>query len=51
VTVGGKTVVVDPALEADFQGPSSQQGDDKQEDGNNAQGRWPQYELEANAGY
>lgn len=51
VTVGGKTVVVDPALEADFQGPSSQQGDEKQEDGNNAQGRWPPYALEVNAGY
>ncbi|KAJ5315822.1 hypothetical protein N7476_006129 [Penicillium atrosanguineum] len=38
LTVGGKTVVVDPALEADFQGPSSQQGDEKQEDDSNAQG-------------
>ena len=32
VTVGGKTVVVDPALEADFQGSASQQGDIKQEE-------------------
>ncbi|KAJ5379434.1 hypothetical protein N7509_012553 [Penicillium cosmopolitanum] len=32
VTVGGKTVVVDPALEADFQASASQQGDVKQED-------------------
>ncbi|CAI7653804.1 unnamed protein product [Penicillium manginii] len=32
VTVGGKTVVVDPALEADFQASASQQGDVKLED-------------------
>ncbi|KAJ5091855.1 hypothetical protein NUU61_006725 [Penicillium alfredii] len=38
VTVGGKTVVVDPALEAEgFQGPESQQNDVKQEDGANPQ--------------
>ncbi|KAJ5714016.1 uncharacterized protein N7483_011197 [Penicillium malachiteum] len=36
VTAGGKTVVVDPALEDSFQG--QQQGDMKQEDSANAQG-------------
>ena len=40
VTAGGKTVIVDPALEAEgFQG-QSQQGDVKQEDSSNAQGKY-----------
>lgn len=39
VTVGGKTVVVDPALEADFQASASQQGDVKQED-STMTGKW-----------
>ncbi|KAJ5698591.1 hypothetical protein N7462_000596 [Penicillium macrosclerotiorum] len=38
VTAGGKTVVVDPALEAEFTVQGSQHGDEKQEDGANAQG-------------
>lgn len=39
VTVGGKTVVVDPALEAEgFQGQGSQQSEVKQEEAGNTQG-------------
>lgn len=47
VTVGGKTVVVDPALEAEgFQGQASQQ-EIKQEGENNGQGRCPKVALTA----